>query len=534
MNSHQDEHGSEDRDAREQPDGQRAPEQPPAEGAEQASAPVDGGWIPLPDNLDPNTTVMVPRRDGSGRHAGPVSDAQPTADSAEPGEADQPPPEVRYAPPPGYDSAPRPQPPAPPAPQSPAPPLPYGRPHESPPAAHPGLPVPQMPPQYGQPFQQHQETGGYPQVPQQTAHSVLPEPYQQPQYPPPHTGGYPQQPPPGYPQQAPPVPHTPQQGNGAAMGYNAAVELSSDRLIRSAPPVAKSGWRRTVRQATFGLVKLKPGREELERLARMERVRIPVVGCHNIAVISLKGGVGKTTTTTCLGATLAAHRGDRIIALDANPDAGTLGRRVRRETNATVRDLLTALPNVHSYTDIRAFTSQSHSRLEVLSNDVNPEVSTAFTREDYRKVVELLGKQYSIVLTDSGTGLLHSAMKGALDVADSLIVVSSASVDGAHSASMTYDWLTAHGYSDLVSRAVTVIGAVRPTESVDQEQLVAHFKARSRAVVTVPYDEHLATGAEIDLERLRPRTREAYLELAAVVAEEFGITHNPYAPRPVQ
>ena len=57
-------------------------------------------------------------------------------------------------------------------------------------------------------------------------------------------------------------------------------------------------------------------------------------------MLSLKGGVGKTTATVGLGATLASMRGDRVIAVDANPDRGTLSDKVRLETAATVRDLL--------------------------------------------------------------------------------------------------------------------------------------------------------------------------------------------------
>ena len=55
------------------------------------------------------------------------------------------------------------------------------------------------------------------------------------------------------------------------------------------------------------------------------RVRTPVAGGHHrVAVLSLKGGVGKTTTAVGLGATFATLRGDRVIAVDANPDRGTL------------------------------------------------------------------------------------------------------------------------------------------------------------------------------------------------------------------
>jgi hypothetical protein len=43
------------------------------------------------------------------------------------------------------------------------------------------------------------------------------------------------------------------------------------------------------------------------------------------------------------GPTLASERRDKILAIDANPDAGTLGRRVRSETGATIRDLVQAI-----------------------------------------------------------------------------------------------------------------------------------------------------------------------------------------------
>lgn len=178
-----------------------------------------------------------------------------------------------------------------------------------------------------------------------------------------------------------------------------------------------------------------------------------MLSCYRIAVISLKGGVGKTTTTTALGSTLATERQDKILAIDANPDAGTLGRRVRRETGATIRDLVQAIPYLNSYMDIRRFTSQAASGLEIIANDVDPAVSTTFNDEDYRRAIDVLGKQYPIILTDSGTGLLYSAMRGVLDLADQLIIISTPSVDGASSASTTLDWLSAHGYADLVSRS---------------------------------------------------------------------------------
>ncbi|MFE2051824.1 FhaA domain-containing protein [Streptomyces sp. NPDC059459] len=313
----------------------------------------------------------------------------------------------------------------------------------------------------------------------------------------------------------PPAPHNaalwPPADSGR-IGHSASVELSSERLLRG-----RAGERR-------GLSRLKiVGRSaEREREQKLAILRTPVMKCHKIAVISLKGGVGKTTTTTALGAMLATERQDRVVAIDANPDAGTLSRRVRRETGATIRDLVAEIPALDNYMAVRRFTSQSPSGLEILANEADPTLSTAFNDEDYRQVVGCLGQHYPIILTDSGTGLLHSAMRAVLDHADQLIVVATPSVDGATSASTTLDWLSAHHYDDLVQRSITVISEARKkSKMVKVNDVLDHFRARCRGVVMIPFDEHLATGAEVDLERMKPRTREAYFDLATLVAADF-------------
>jgi MinD-like ATPase involved in chromosome partitioning or flagellar assembly len=273
---------------------------------------------------------------------------------------------------------------------------------------------------------------------------------------------------------------------------------------------------------TGGLVNLGEGRNDLRQHELVMRVNQPLYGCHRIAMLSLKGGVGKTTVTATLGATFASLRGDRVIAVDANPDRGTLSQKIPLETTATVRHLLRDGQRVRRYTDVRAYTSQGPSRLEVLASDQDPAVSEAFSEEEYRRTVALLEHFYNIVLTDCGTGLMHSAMYGVLGLADALVIVSSGSIDGARSASATMDWLDAHGHGDLVANSVAVINSVRRASGqVDLDRVAEHFAARCRAVVRIPYDSHLEEGAELDLDRLAPSTRTALLELAAAVAAGF-------------
>ncbi|MET7641756.1 SCO5717 family growth-regulating ATPase [Streptomyces sp. NPDC005438] len=539
---------------------------------EDAWAPSSGqglpqGLPPLPPHYQPasiSDAVSAPmsQRSVSPGQAGHTPGQQPAG--PQPPAAPTPPAEVQQGP----SSAPNAPLPGPPwqgdgqTPPTPSPTPPAAGSHPAPQQQGYGYPQGQLPAQrtegYGYP--QGQESGyGYPQGhpgaqqpggPQRSAlpaANQVPQPPAVPSPPPPsqpQQGGVPV-PPTGLPSQAqppqqgfpggPPMPGQPQGGPGlpapldsqgggpstqqpqsnTQLGYTANVELTSDRLInQKKKPKPQSG-------RSFFRFGGKAAEEERQR--KLSLIRTPVLSCYRIAVISLKGGVGKTTTTTALGSTLATERQDKVIAIDANPDAGTLGRRVRRETGATIRDLVTAIPYLNSYMDIRRFTSQAPSGLEILANDVDPAVSTTFNDQDYRRVIDVLGKQYPIILTDSGTGLLYSAMRGVLDLADQLIIISTPSVDGASSASTTLDWLAAHGYGDLVRRSVTVISGVRETgKMIKVDDIVNHFETRCRGVVVIPFDEHLAAGAELDLELMRPKTRDAYFNLSAMIAEDFS------------
>ncbi|WSE58740.1 MinD/ParA family protein [Mycolicibacterium sp. ND9-15] len=305
------------------------------------------------------------------------------------------------------------------------------------------------------------------------------------------------------------------------------LDLSTVALLGQPKRAPSEGWRKWLYYASFRLINLGDGPKAVRRQTLTAQVQRPVRGCYRIAVLSLKGGVGKTTITATLGATFASIRGDRVIAVDANPDRGTLSQKVPLETPATVRHLLRDAEGIQAYSDVRRYTSQGPSRLEVLASESDPAVSEAFSSEDYTRTLEVLERFYSLILTDCGTGLMHSAMAAVLAKADTLVVISSGSVDGARSASATLDWLDAHGHQDMVRNSIAVINAVRPRSGkVDMKKVVDHFNRRCRAVCEVPFDPHLEEGAEISLDRLRPETKGALLELAAAVAAGFPGTRR--------
>jgi putative peptide zinc metalloprotease protein len=307
----------------------------------------------------------------------------------------------------------------------------------------------------------------------------------------------------------------------AALAHSAA-EFTEEAMLRPTTRPPGRGWRRGVYAVTRGGVNLGPSAAERREMDLLGRVRTPVRGCRRIVVLSRKGGAGKTTTTLMLGHTLATYRGDRVIALDANPDAGSLAHRMPRQTTSTVTDLLRERDWIQRYADMRDFTSQAaDTRLEVVASDDDPRISQALGEEDYRRAIEVLDRHYNLLLVDTGTGILDSAMQGILAEADQLVVVMPPALDGARVAAMTLDWLEEHGHVPLVRGAVAVVNAVHGAGQLELPRIEEHFGARCRAVVRIPWDPVLQAGAHTALSDLRQETRDAYLELAAHVAGAF-------------
>jgi len=161
--------------------------------------------------------------------------------------------------------------------------------------------------------------------------------------------------------------------------------------------------------------------------------------------------------------------------------------------------------------------------LHVLASDTDPLLSEAFDEDDYNVVADQAARFYSMILTDCGTGVVHSVMKPTLNRANGLVIVSGGSIDEARLASETLTWLEANGWGDLVKNAVIALNtATQGTNVVKVDEIEDHFLSRVRDVVRIPYDPMLAAGSVIDWNKLSPLTRESARELAALVVE--GIT----------
>lgn len=305
-----------------------------------------------------------------------------------------------------------------------------------------------------------------------------------------------------------------------ALSHNAIVRKRNDRPER--------GWRAALYAVSGGAINPGPSAAETDRARKLQRIQTQLAGYHTVSVCSLKGGVGKTTATSLLGLTLAKYRGDRTIAIDANPDVGTLSDRiVGDDVTVTIRDMLNNMSTIRDLTDVDDYTAlASGGRLRVLASEQDPLMAEQFNKAEYESVSAILRRFYNIIITDNGTGLMHSAMHGALENTRSLVIVGAPTVDASSHAAKTLDLLTKYGFGQLVRDSVVVLSCDRGSPEVDRGKIVEHFASRVRSVIEIPQDPHLSTGGRIRLDYLSRATHDAALDLAAAVADAFG-DHRP-------
>ncbi len=111
-----------------------------------------------------------------------------------------------------------------------------------------------------------------------------------------------------------------------------------------------------------------------------------------------------------------------------------------------------------------------------------------------------------------------------LSTISGLVIVASASIDGARQAAVTMDWLRQNGYQDLLARSCVVINHVVPGKpNIDVADLVGQFERHVSPgrVVVLPWDKHIAAGTEIRLDLLGRTFRRRITELAAALSDDF-------------
>ncbi|ACL40898.1 conserved hypothetical protein [Pseudarthrobacter chlorophenolicus A6] len=314
----------------------------------------------------------------------------------------------------------------------------------------------------------------------------------------------------------------------AIAGNPAPDFISSPGLfVKEQKPRPVGGFRGAMYKLTGGSWNMGPGPKQRQEDELARRISRQLQGSYNTAILSLKGGIGKTSTTVGVGLTLAEFRGDAPCAIDANPDSGDLVERALGEgiyQQAAPRTITDLLENIESIDSLTALARYMHhaGRLHLIAGEQDPEVSDSLTAEEYLRIRKLISGYYSVALTDCGTGVTHNAMSGILQSADNLVIAAGYAVSGAKRARSTLQWLAGHGYEDLARNAIVVITDKDEVSSrVDKDAIEEHLSGICRQLIAVPHDRGVADGDLVTLDVLKSETRRAYKEIAAAIVDGY-------------
>ncbi len=195
------------------------------------------------------------------------------------------------------------------------------------------------------------------------------------------------------------------------------------------------------------------------------RIRAPrLARCATIAVVSPKGGPGKTTITALLGSLLAHVRRDRVIAVDANPDFGSLGRRLVPGHRVFVDDLLTGPLARESLalTELDAQLGRGPDGLMVIPAPSDPMRARALDEAAYQTLFGRLAELAGTLVLDCGTGLDAPPARAALASADQLVLVTDGEPDTA-----SLVWEAAQWLSDSAPPIFLVVNKLQPGSRLD-------------------------------------------------------------------
>jgi MinD-like ATPase involved in chromosome partitioning or flagellar assembly len=283
------------------------------------------------------------------------------------------------------------------------------------------------------------------------------------------------------------------------------------------------GWRRILRLATFGLVKLGPSATQRQEAQFAAAIRTVLRGNYKVGVLG-KGGVGKTSVAASVGSLFAELRPqDHIVAIDADTAFGRLTSRIDPQSTGSVWEL-TSDKNLPSFTDVVARVGRNSAGLYVLGGEPASGPRRVLDPAIYREASLRLDRHFVISVIDCGSTMDASVTQEVLRDLDALIVVSSPWADGASAAAKTMEWLSDQGMASLLQHTIVVLNdSDGHADKRTRELLAREFIDHGQPVVEVPFDPHLRPGGVIDVSHeMAPTTRRKFLQVTATITGYFA------------
>lgn len=236
-------------------------------------------------------------------------------------------------------------------------------------------------------------------------------------------------------------------------------------------------------------------RASLELAQLATAAQLPLATGRRIAVISVRGGAGKSAVAAMLASVYAVRRAEPVLAADADPEDGSLAWRLGVNPQLSLAALAPRLLAARGG-DVRGYDQllpRTRFGLWVLPGGATDHPRLA------RDVTRALSRLFTVCVTDCGRGVDSPTTAAVLSEAHAIVMVAPATPDGVRSTCDALRRVAALHRALSASRIIVALNTLDTNGHAALRDRVAleAFRPFDVPVVMLPYDRHLASGAPI-------------------------------------
>ena len=274
----------------------------------------------------------------------------------------------------------------------------------------------------------------------------------------------------------------------------------------------------------------------LHRATRSASIRRHAAGLHPddsagttsgrvIAVISPKGGAGKTTVASNLAVGLAAGAPHAVVLLDLDLQFGDVATALSITPDHSVNDAVHG-PARRDNMVLKSFLSAHSSGLYALCAPALPGAADEVTGDDIAHLVDQLAGLYKFVVIDTAPGLSEQTL-AALDQATDLVLVTSMDVPGVRGMRKELDVLRELGMA--ATRRHLVLNAADPRDGISQQDVETTLGVNVDVVVPASRTLRISTNRGVPL--LSRNGRDPASKALRKLVSRFAPTAKPARKR---
>lgn len=234
-----------------------------------------------------------------------------------------------------------------------------------------------------------------------------------------------------------------------------------------------------------------------------------------LAVVGQKGGIGKTTLSTNLAATLAAGGHGSVLLVDLDTRFGDVAVMMDLEVEFTAANAARSINEMDRET-FRAMLQRHSSGAYVLPAPASPKDWVAVEPSDLESLVEYAASLFDYVILDT-PGTLDEGVAAAIEAASQVVVVTSADLSSVKNTNLLMAYMEGRG----IERERAVITLTHNIRGQDVSAGAVEHLLETEIDFEIPFAPEIIRGSQLGqpIVMMRPNSRAAhtYREFAALL-----------------